>query len=225
MRSSNYASRDSLFGEMPLEGVIGESIESPCHQLFADAGRSIAAGDNQRAQNILHAIALMPGIESRYQVQAWYLYRLLGGRPLPELAKRVLGVIVEVGIDKGDDLLAVYADRTAHYHNHAGTAVVWKRPNESLDGLIDSVLQTAVTVVERIGPWQGMRRPPPRQDYMRLNILTPSGLIRRRPVRSAPEGQACEAPGNGRNVGDGQAYDDGLWTSRRVPVELTIPQR
>jgi len=161
---------------MPLEGVIGESIESPCHQLFADAGRSLAAGDNQRAQNILHAIALMPGIESRYQVQAWYLYRLLGGRPIPDLAKRVLGVIVEVGIDNGDDLLAVYADRTAHYHNHAGTAVVWKRPNESLDGLIDSVLQAAVTVVDRIGPWQGMRPSPPRQDHMRLNILTPSGL-------------------------------------------------
>ncbi len=176
MRSSDYPSRDSLFGETPLESIIGESLESPCHQLFADASRSLGAGDDQRAQNILHAIALMPRIESRYQLEAWHFYRLLGGRPIPELAKLVLGVIVEVGIDNGDDLLAVYADRTAHYHNHAGTGVVWKRPNDSLDGLIDSVLQTAANIVNRIGPWQGIRRPPPRQDHMRLNILTPSGL-------------------------------------------------
>src|SRR6266852_2067143 len=160
MRSSDYPSRDSLFGEMPLESVIGESLESPCHQLFADASRSLATGDDQRVQNILHAIALMPGIESRYQVQAWYLYRLLGGRPTPDLAKRVLGVIVEVGIDKGDDLLAVYSDRTAHYHNHAGTGVVWKRPNESLDGLIDSVLQAAANIVNRISfRGTGLRSP------------------------------------------------------------------
>jgi hypothetical protein len=176
MKSSDYPSRDSLFGDMPLEVVIDESRNSLCHERFADASKSLAAGDNQRAQDILHAVVIMPGIESRYQIQAWHLYRLLGGRPTPDLAKLVLGVIVEVGIDKGNDLLAVYADRTAHYHNHAGSVVIWKRPNESLDGLIDSVLRAAATVVDRIGPWQGMRRPPPRQDHMRLNILTPSGI-------------------------------------------------
>lgn len=174
--ASSYLSREALFGEMPLDAIVDETRNTPWARVFNDARNSLAADDSQGAQKILHSIAVMPGIESRYQIQAWHFYRLLGGRPIPQLTKLVLGVIVEVGIDNGDDLLAVYADRTAHYHNHAGTAVVWKRPNESLDGLIDAVLQAAANIVNQIGPWQGIRRPPPRQDHMRLNILTPSGL-------------------------------------------------
>jgi hypothetical protein len=161
---------------MSLDAVVDESRNTLCHSLFNDARNALVDGDKQTACNILRSIAQMPGIESRYQIQGWHLYRLVGGQPNTALAKLVMGVIVEVGVDKGDDLLAVYADRTAHYHNHTGSGVVWKRPDDSLDKLMDPVLEEAATIVTKIGPWEGKRRPPPQQGYMRLSILTPSGV-------------------------------------------------
>lgn len=161
---------------MSLDAVIQECANTRWHRSFDDARRSLETGERDRAQSILHSIALTPGIESRYQIEAWYWYRVLGGRPSPDLAKLVMGVIVEVGFDKGHDLLAVYADRTAHYYNHAGGGVVWKRPDDSIDALIDGVLAEARSLVPRIGPWKGKRRPPPGRDRMRLSILTPSGI-------------------------------------------------
>jgi len=88
----------------------------------------------------------------------------------------VLGVVVEVGMDSGHDLLAVYADKTAHYYNYSGAGVVWEHPDSSLDKLIEAVLKAARSIVQDIGPWNGARRSPPPAGHLRLNILTPSGL-------------------------------------------------
>jgi hypothetical protein len=88
----------------------------------------------------------------------------------------VLGVVVEVGLASGNDLLAAYADRRAYYYNYSGAGVVWQRPDLSLDALIDSVLASAATIVARIGPWNDRLRPSPGSGFMRLNILTPAGL-------------------------------------------------
>ena len=48
-----------------------------------------------------------------------------GCRP-PEKAQDVLGVVVEVAMEKGLDLVAGYADHHARY-NYSGAAIVWER--------------------------------------------------------------------------------------------------
>jgi hypothetical protein len=87
-----------------------------------------------------------------------------------------LGVIVEVRMDAGLDLLVAYADRRARYINHSGAAVIWEAADASLDPAIDRLLAAAEAVVSRIGPWEQARPEPPPPGEARLNFLTPSGL-------------------------------------------------
>jgi len=72
---------------MSLDAVVDESRNTTCNRLFNDARNALADSDEQKARDIFRLIARMPGIESRYQIQGWYLYRQLGGRPRPDLAK------------------------------------------------------------------------------------------------------------------------------------------
>jgi len=111
-------------------------------------------GDKLEAIKVLEEIAQVRAIASRYRLQAWHFLREAGARPPSHLERDVLGVVVEVGMDSGHDLLAVYADKTAHYYNYSGAGVVWEHPDSSLDKLIEAVLK----------------------GHLRLNILTPSGL-------------------------------------------------
>ncbi len=83
---------------------------------------------------------------------------------------------MEVAIPEGQNFLAIYADQPAYYYNYAGGAVVWLRPDASLDKQINSVLGAARAIVPFIGPWKEARRPPPSAGIARLNILTPVGL-------------------------------------------------
>ncbi len=161
---------------MSLELVTQESVNSGSHKFFDAAHKSLKAGDAGTARSLLHPIATMSAIESRYQLEAWYLLRLLGGVPPENVAKLVLGVIVEVGMETGCDLLAAYQDRTAYYANHAGGGVVWRGHDDSLALLIGDVLKEAAAIVDKIGPWKRQRRPPPARGQMRLSILTPSGI-------------------------------------------------
>jgi hypothetical protein len=144
--------------------------------LFEKARDCRERGDEREAITVLEKIAETPNIQSRYRLQAWKFLREAGARPPSHLERDVLGVAVEVGMDSGHDLLAVYADKTAHYYNYSGAGVVWERPDSSLDNLMDAVLNAARKIVQDIGPWNGPRRPPPLTGYLRLNILTPSGL-------------------------------------------------
>jgi hypothetical protein len=125
---------------------------------------------------VLRNVAAMRDVESRHTLQAWHFLRLLGQAVPAEEAKRVLGVVVEVALPEGLDVLAAYADRRARYWNHANAGAVWERPDDSMDGLIDRMLSIARGVVEQIGPWDGARPGPPTTGQLRLNMLTPSGL-------------------------------------------------
>ena len=145
-------------------------------QLFEKARAFVANGNLPEARAILESIALTPGIESRVQIQAWHSLREAGGQPPANVQNDVLGVVVEVGMSEGQDFLAIYADQTAYYYNYSGAAVVWLRPDDSLDQQINSVLGAARAIVPLIGPWTEARRPPPSAGMARLNILTPVGL-------------------------------------------------
>jgi hypothetical protein len=120
--------------------------------------------------------AAHPGLEPRHYLQAWTFLREHGERPSPDVAKQVLGIVVEVGLPAGLDLLAVYADRSARYYNHAGGGVVLERADGSLAELFDALLAAAADVVARIGPWDEARPWPPPRSHTRLSFLTPSGL-------------------------------------------------
>jgi len=102
--------------------------------------------------------------------------RELGDKPPQGREKEVLGVVVEIGMPKGLDLVAAYRDHRARYFNYSGAGVLWERRDDSLDGLIDELLQAGTQVAQAIGPWTKPRPPEPKNGTARINLLTPSGI-------------------------------------------------
>lgn len=109
-------------------------------------------------------------------MQAWHFLRQLGEHPSPEMARQLLGVVIEVPLEQGLDLLAAYPDFTARYYNFSGSGVIWERPDASMDDKIGRLLEVAADVVKQIGPWDGPRPGAPAAGQLRLSFLTPGGL-------------------------------------------------
>lgn len=118
----------------------------------------------------------MPDLESRHYLQAWHFLRELGEQPSAVEAKQLYGVVVEVGMDEGLDIVAAYADHTARYFNYSGAAIIWERPDDSLDADVDALLGAGRIVAAQIGPWEGARPDAPDNGQVRISMLVPSGL-------------------------------------------------
>ena len=167
--------RELLFGDLPLERWTGDGQNVPWNK-FARVQTLLGKGDRVAAIAVLQEIVDTTDVESRHTLQAWHFLRELEVRPPPAIAKQVLGVVVEVALPEGLDVLAAYRDHQARYWNWSGAGVVWEHPDIRLDGLIDAVLDAGQSVVARIGPWERERPAPVTGDSARLNFLTPSGL-------------------------------------------------
>jgi hypothetical protein len=168
--------RETLFGDMPLDRWPPGALDSFPWTAFAAARSHLAEGRSADAIAAWREVLAHPGLGSRHYLQAWHFLRQYGQPPPPEAAKQVLGVVVEVGMPQGLDILAAYADHSARYYNFSGAAAVWLRPDGSLDPLIDQLLAVGAEVAARIGPWKQARPPAPGAGGVRLSFLTPSGL-------------------------------------------------
>lgn len=172
--------RDLLFGDLPADSWPGnnsvdqETVEP--WSTFVRARNQTAAGDRVAAAQSLHQILKMKDLESRHYLQAWHFLRMHGEQPSAEEAKHLYGLIVEVGMNEGADIVAAYEDHTARYYNYSGAGIVWEHPNDSLDALIDELLIAGKVVVDQIGPWEGERPPAPPTGQVRISLLVPSGL-------------------------------------------------
>lgn len=173
-RPVDYSIRDTLFGDMAVEQWPRDAATEPPWTHFVEA-RNVA--DRAKATASLRQVLSSPDLESRHYLQAWHELRRLGVTPPPDAAKQLLGVVVEVGMDQGLDILAAYADRSARYFNFSGSAVIWERPDHSLDQHIERLFAAARAIVEQIGPWDGPRPPAPPRGQARISMLTPSGLL------------------------------------------------
>jgi hypothetical protein len=170
--------RDTLFGDLPLDRWPSEDADASAYpwSSFAQARELLAAGDTQTAKQSWYELVHHPGLESRHYAQAWTFLRAQGEQPPDSFAKHVYGVVVEMGLAEGLDLLAVYEDGGARYYNHAGGGVVIDEPPDAVAQSIEALLEAAAELVVHLGPWEGERPGPPSADHARLSLLTPSGL-------------------------------------------------
>jgi hypothetical protein len=170
------AIRETLFGDMPMDRWVGDGSGGFPWSAFAEAHAQIRAGNQEAAMSRWSEIVAQPNLEPRHYLQAWHFLRAHGHPAPPEVAKQVLGVVVEVAMPEGLDLLAAYKDHSARYYNFSGAAVIWDHPDSSLDSAIDQLLNAGAETVLRIGPWGEERPGPPPPEQARLSFLTPSGL-------------------------------------------------
>lgn len=169
--------RDTLFGDMPMSmwPEVDDKTGEPWN-LFVEARTQLDKKDKNSAIATLQKITTMSNLESRHYLQAWHFLRSLGVNPPADKAKIAYGVVIEVGMEKGADIVAAYTDFNAYYVNFTGAATIWQHPDTSLDAEIGALLKAGQMVAEKIGPWDKARPAPPTNGNVRLNMLTPSGL-------------------------------------------------
>lgn len=145
--------RDTLFGDMPLSEWARDRDSNPePWASFVQVRNYLDKRDKDSAITALKEITDSPGLEARHYLQAWHFLRQLGVNPPPEKAKTVYGVIVEVALTGGVDILAAYTDYTARYLNYSGASVIWEHPDTSLDAEIEMLLRAGQAVANVIGP-------------------------------------------------------------------------
>lgn len=169
--------RDTLFGDLPLSEWPGDAnMNTEPWGSFVRARQHLDKKDKNPAITIWKTITDTPGLEVRHYLQAWHFLHQHDVNPPSEKAKIVYGVVVEVAVEGGADIVAAYADYTARYLHHLGGGVIWEHPDTSLDAEIEALVKAGQAVANVIGPWEQARPPAPQGDNVRLNMLTPSGL-------------------------------------------------
>ena len=114
-----------------------------------------------------------PSVDSRYKILA--CNKLLA--TCNKLDKtELLGVIVEMGLDKGLDVFASYKDGTARYINHSGTILAWEKNDRTSDELTTQLFLESREIINKIGPWDKPRRPHPTKGNLRITFLVSDGL-------------------------------------------------
>ena len=173
------AFRNTLFGDAPAEqwpAATSPSRTAEPWQLFVQSREAAQSGKIPLAEHLLRQVLSTPDLEARHYLQAWAALRTHGVLPEAMEAKQVLGVVVEVALEQGTDVVAAYTDGSARYLNQSGKIIIWEKPDSSLDQLVSTLLAAGQQVAGQIGPWEGERPAPPTGNTARVSFLTPSGL-------------------------------------------------
>ncbi|MEP6749178.1 MAG: hypothetical protein ABJB86_15700 [Bacteroidota bacterium] len=170
----NIPVRDTLFGDMPLDYWAAVSNNDAPWTLFKKAKSFYDDGEDNDTADVLREVISLPNLESRQYLQAYYFLKQLCS--IKESSMQVLGIVAEVAMEGGTDLLAVYADCSARYYNYSGAAVIWETRTAAMDSKIENILSLGEDIVKNIGPWKYERPEAPKPGFARLNFLTPAGL-------------------------------------------------
>lgn len=112
--------------------------------------------------------------DSRIKVLAYNKQLASGHRPT---RKELLGVIVEVGLDEGLDVLASFKNGTARYINHTGKILVWETTDDiAANKITKDLFSNSQNIVIQIGAWDKPRRPNPTKGDVRITFLVSDGL-------------------------------------------------
>jgi hypothetical protein len=124
----------------------------------------------------LRAMAADASLETRRHLAAWHALRAQGIEPDDGERRVVRGVVCEVGLDHGTDVLAAYADRSARYFNASGGGVFWDQRRDDIDGMIDAYLEAGQAVADATGPLEEPLFPVATAGTMTILLLTFGGI-------------------------------------------------
>jgi hypothetical protein len=127
----------------------------------------------QADEKSLLAIAEDEDQESRIRMLAFNRLRLAGYAVSPKI---LLGLIVEVPLEQGLDVLAAYADGSVRYIHQSGKVVVFEGNPTAVTPVALDLISSSQTLVNQIGPWTKKRLPPPVPGNVRMSFLVSDGL-------------------------------------------------
>lgn len=172
--SSSYVARARLWEGRTKEAVeLASDVKDDPFAPLVVAAAKIRSGALDDAKAVLLAIDAAPDAETRLRLWVWCALRALGEVPPPAVARDLLGVVLEVPVRDGLDVLAAYADGRARYANHGG-AVVVHEPSGRVDAPIADLLRDASVLTSRVSTPR-LRSPLP-LERVRFTGLTRSGL-------------------------------------------------
>lgn len=119
------------------------------------------------------ALANDASAEGRTRVLA---YNWLRSRGHATPKGQVLGVILEIPLDGGLDVLAAYQDGGVRYINHTGSMAIVEADGSEAARMAKALVESAAPLVARIGPWDKRRLPPPKPPDVRITFLVSDGL-------------------------------------------------
>jgi hypothetical protein len=138
-----------------------------------DAGSLAAVLSGAATRETLEEIANDPAAESRVRMLAFNRLRAM---KLPVPAKQLLGTIIEFPQDNGLDTLAAYADGRVRYINQTGHPAIFEGAPAAVVAKANELMRVSQLAVDRHGPSDEPRRPPPAGDLVRLSFLVSDGL-------------------------------------------------
>lgn len=187
----------------PYSPYRDEAVNAIYNLMFCDSPETFKPSPGTAAtpwQNVLFAEPSNPRAlyqlatdatqESRIRFLAYSLLREQENTTLPGT---LLGFIAEIGLGKGLDTLAVYADGTARYINQSGQILIVENKTV-LKSETQDLLDTATSILDSIGPWDEARRAPPKKGHVRLSFLVSDGLYFGEGPMSAMQRDANAAP-------------------------------
>lgn len=121
----------------------------------------------------LRKIAEDEANEGRVRALAYNRLRAAGEAVPP---KKLLGVIVEVALEKGLDVLAAFSEGGVRYLNQAGKVAIFEGQGNPVEGLAKDLVSASQPIVNKIGPWDKQRLPPPKAGNVRITFLVSDGL-------------------------------------------------
>jgi hypothetical protein len=139
----------------------------------------------------LTAIAEDPSQESRLRLLAYNRLRELN-QPVP--SKKLFGVVIEVGMEEGLDVLAAYPDGYVRYINHKESMSVYESVPASWMVTVRRLMTASQAAVEQIGPWTQPRVAPPTVGMIRMSFLVSDGLYFGQGVLAVMENDAMAQP-------------------------------
>ena len=167
-----------LYGNVPMDewGPADAAATAEPWASFARACALFREGHIDDAIAVWQRIAAATDNESRTTLQAWHFLRQAGVAPPADQAKLVLGVIAEMPMESGHDVLAAYRDGSVRYLNFSGKIAVVEPPTtENVSGAAAAWFRVAEEIVRDIGPWEEPHLPPLPAGNLRVMMLTPSG--------------------------------------------------
>ena len=88
----------------------------------------------------------------------------------------LLGVVVEVALEEGRDVLAAFSDGSVRYINRTESLGFFEGNPRQIEEQVQMLLEVSQSFVQEIGPWTEPRLPPPPAGEVRITFLVSDGL-------------------------------------------------